>query len=150
VSAVDQVRIRDARAGDADDVARLMRLIGTETPPGDTQAREALEDFLAGGEVVLVAEQDGGVVGACSLHIARMNPMDVTPGAWLDGLAVDETHRRRGVGRALMEEARRRAEAAGCDSIVLHTHEEQEAALALYDDLGLARHGLFLVWPLDR
>lgn len=142
--------IRDALPGDADDVARLMRLIGTTIEPGDSRAGEGLADFLADGGVVVVAEEDGRVVGACTLLVKRLNPMDATPGAWLDGLAVEEGYRRRGIGRALMEEARRRAEAAGCDSIILHTHPEQAAALDLYGALGLRRHGILLIWPLDR
>jgi ribosomal protein S18 acetylase RimI-like enzyme len=140
--------VRDARPEDADEIARLMRLIGTTLAPGEARAREGLEDFLAGRGVVIVAEEDGAVVGACSLLLERLNPMDATPGAWLDGIAVDEAYRRRGIGRALMEEARRRADAAGCDSLVLHTHEGQEAALALYETLGLRRHGLLMIWPL--
>lgn len=142
--------IRDARSDDADDIARLMRLVGGTLPAGDSRAREGLEDFLADDGVVLVAEEDDRAVGVCTLLLKRMNPMDATPGAWLDGLAVDEGHRRRGIGRALMEEARRRAMAVGCDSIVLHTHEGQAAALDLYGSLGLRRHGLLMIWPLDR
>lgn len=142
--------IRDARPDDADEIARLMRLVGTTIEPGDSRARDGLADFLADDGVVLVADEDARVVGACTLLLKRMNPMDATPGAWLDGLAVDEAHRRKGIGRALMEEARRRAQAAGCDSIVLHTHGDQAAALDLYGALGLRRHGLLLIWPLER
>lgn len=140
--------MRDAEPEDADDVARLMAFIGGTIPPGDHRARPGLERFLARDGAVLVAEADGRVVGACTLLFTRFNPMDATPGAWLDGLAVDEAYRRRGIGRALMEEARRRSEAAGCDSLVLHTHEHQGPALALYESLGMKRHGLLMTWQL--
>lgn len=142
--------IRPAVPDDADDVARLMEFVGGTIPPGDHRARPGLESFLSQDGLVIVAEAGGRVVGACTLLFARFNPMDATPGAWLDGLAVDESHRRRGIGRALMEEARRRAAGAGCDSLVLHTHEDQDPALALYDSLGMKRHGLLMVWPLPR
>lgn len=142
--------IRDAKPDDADDVARLMAFIGGTIPPGDQRARPGLESFLSRDGAVLVAEADGSVVGACTLLFTRFNPMDAMPGAWLDGLAVDESHRRRGIGRGLMEEARRRAAMAGCDSIVLHTHEHQGPALALYESLRMKRHGILMVWPLQR
>lgn len=145
-----EVLIRDARSEDADDVARLMGMVGTAIRPGDDRARDGLEGFLGEGGIVLVAESEGRLVGVCTLLITRFNPMDASPGAWLDGLAVRAAHRRRGVGRTLMLEARRRAEAAGCDAIVLHTHESQAAALRLYEELGLRRHGLLMLWPLDR
>lgn len=147
---MSEVSIRDAEPEDADDVARLMAFIGGTIPPGDQRARPGLERFLARDGAVLVAEADGRVVGACTLLFTRFNPMDATPGAWLDGLAVDEAHRRRGIGRTLMEEARLRAEDAGCDSLVLHTHEDQGAAIALYESLGMKRHGLLMTWPLPR
>jgi ribosomal protein S18 acetylase RimI-like enzyme len=147
---VTEVLIRDALPEDADDVAHLMRMVGTSIRPGDDRARDGLEAFLMEGGIVLVAESEGRVVGACTLLVIRFNPMDAAPGAWVDGLAVQAAHRREGIGRALMHEARRRAEAAGCDAIVLHTHESQAAALRLYDDLGLRRHGLMMIWPLDR
>lgn len=143
------VTVRDALPGDAEDVARLMEFVGGTLKPGDSRAREGLEDFLADDGVVLIAEVGGRVVGACTLLLKRMNPMDEKPGAWLDGLAVEEHHRRRGVARSLMEEARRRADAAGCDSIVLHTHHQEIPAISLYEDLGFRRHGLLMVWPLD-
>lgn len=144
-----EIRIRDALPGDADDVARLMEPVGGTLKAGDSRARQGLEDFLADDGVVLVAETGGAVVGACTLLLKRMNPMDEKPGAWLDGLVVDEPYRRRGIARALMAEARTRAEAAGCDSIVLHTHLEQIPALSLYRDLGFRRHGILMVRPLD-
>lgn len=142
------VLIRDARPADADEVARLMRLVGTPLAPGDVRAREGFVDFVSANGLVLVAEEDGKVVGACTLLIARMSPMDETPAAWLDGLAVDEGFRRRGIGRELMGEARRRAEQAGCDAILLHTHEAERPAVALYEGLGLVNHGLLFMWDL--
>ena len=141
-------RIRDATPADADDVARLMRLVGTAIAPGDSRAATGMEDFLARGGLVLLAEEDERVLGACALLIGRLNPMDETPAAWLDGIAVDEGSRRRGIGSALMREAHRRATAAGCDSIVLHTHEDELPAMALYGRLGLARHGVLFLWDL--
>lgn len=143
------VAVRDARPEDADDVARLLRIVGTRLPPGDARVGEGLADFLADGGTVLVAEEEGRVVGVCTLLIRRFSPMDASPGAWLDGLAVEERYRGRGIGRALMQEARRRAEEAGCDSVILHTHEDQKEALRLYEELGLVRHGLLMIWDLD-
>jgi ribosomal protein S18 acetylase RimI-like enzyme len=47
--------------------------------------------------------------------------------------------RRLGVARALMEEAERRARAAGKTRITLHTTERMEAARTMYERLGFVR-----------
>lgn len=57
--------------------------------------------------------------------------------AWyVDALAVAETRRGGGVGRALLEDAEERARAAGCTSLALETQLENGAAQRLYEAAG--------------
>ena len=46
--------------------------------------------------------------------------------------AVVEEHRRRGIGRALIEEAKRLGDKDGCRSMLVPTSTSNEAAMALY------------------
>ena len=64
---------------------------------------------MADGDAAhLVAEDDGEVIGFCSLHFReRLNYP--TPEAWVPDLIVSERARRRGAARALLEEAERPA-----------------------------------------
>ena len=55
---------------------------------------------------------------------------------YVDALATDPAARRRGVARALLEEAESRARGAGLGSLALDTVEDNRAARALYVDLG--------------
>ena len=88
---------------------------------------------------VYVAEADGRIVARLSL--AR----DVHPAsahvAYL-GLMVAVSHRRRGVGRAMLEQAVAWAESAGIRKLELHVFPWNEPALALYTSFGFEREGL--------
>jgi RimJ/RimL family protein N-acetyltransferase len=88
---------------------------------------------------VLVAEaEDGSVVGRLSIardpHPASRHVADV-------GLMVDAAHRRRGIGRALLEAGVEWAREAGIAKLELHVFPWNEAAIALYDDFGFVREG---------
>jgi ribosomal-protein-alanine N-acetyltransferase len=79
-------------------------------------------------------------------------PMEVTVGFVVYWLIHDELHvlniataleeRRRGVARALMEEAARRARAAGAVLATLEVRRSNASALALYRDLGYRQVGI--------
>ena len=52
--------------------------------------------------------------------------------ARLTGLVVRDGHRRRGIGRALLDEATRQATAWGCDQLELTSSRSRDAAHAFY------------------
>lgn len=58
---------------------------------------------------------------------------------WLYYLAAAESHRGRGVARALVEEAERRLLAMGCPKVQLMVREGNEGVLGFYDSLGYER-----------
>ena len=90
----------------------------------------------------LVAEDDGAVAGFCSLHYrARLN--FPTPEAWVPDLFVAEGSRGRGLGRALLEEAERRARDRGCHRITLESGYQRDAAHRLYARVGMEDAGKF-------
>jgi RimJ/RimL family protein N-acetyltransferase len=88
---------------------------------------------------VLVAVLDGEIVGRLSLardpHPASHHVADL-------GLMVSSAHRRRGIGRALLEAAERWARDAGVSKLELHVFPHNEAALALYVACGYEREGV--------
>jgi RimJ/RimL family protein N-acetyltransferase len=88
---------------------------------------------------VYLAEGGGAVVGRLSLardvHPASAHVADL-------GLMVAATHRRRGVGRGLLDQAVAWAESAGVRKLELHVFPWNEPAIALYDAYGFEREGL--------
>lgn len=87
---------------------------------------------------VFVAEADGEVVARLSLardpHPASRHVADL-------GLMVASSHRRRGIGRALLEEAVDWSRRQGITKLELHVFPWNEPAIALYESFGFEREG---------
>jgi ribosomal-protein-alanine N-acetyltransferase len=67
----------------------------------------------------------------------RLSRVDGTPPVlYVWEVGVLEHHRRRGIGRALVEEAKRLASEDGCRSMIVPTETSNEAAMALYRAAG--------------
>jgi putative acetyltransferase len=87
---------------------------------------------------VFVAEEDGTVVARLSLsrdpHPASRHVADL-------GLMVATSHRRRGVGKKLLEEAVAWARMSEISKLELHVFPWNEPALRLYESFGFEREG---------
>jgi ribosomal protein S18 acetylase RimI-like enzyme len=92
---------------------------------------------------VLVAVEDGEIVGSLTLELSRrVNPLDdplEAHRAHIRMLGVAPDHQGGGVGKRLMHEAETRARAAGKSEITLHTTEPMATARAMYARLGYER-----------
>jgi len=88
---------------------------------------------------VYVAEEDGVLVGRLSLarnpHPASHHVADL-------GLMVAAGHRRRGVGRMLLEQAVAWASEANVRKLELHVFPWNEPAMKLYETFGFEREGV--------
>jgi len=91
----------------------------------------------------LVAAMDGRLAGLVHIvfHRSMTSPTTV---CYLQDLFTDPAARGRGVGRALIEAAYRRAEAAGATRVYWQTHETNTTAMRLYD--GVAERTGFVVY----
>ena len=58
---------------------------------------------------------------------------------WINYLAVSPHHRRRGIGRSIVEEAEKRLGSAGCPKINLQVRETNRAVIQFYERLGYTR-----------
>lgn len=134
--------VRGARPEDAETIARFQESMALETEgkaldPGRIRAgvRKALAEQDEG--FYLLADLDGAPAG--SLLVTR-EWSDWRNGWfwWIQSVFVPEARRRQGVYRALHDEVRRRALAAGnVIGIRLYVERENTAAQATYERLGM-------------
>jgi ribosomal protein S18 acetylase RimI-like enzyme len=73
---------------------------------------------------------------------AAVAPLPPPGMLYVDALATDPAHRRRGVARALLAEADRLAAEAGLDGVALDTGIDNRAARRLYESAGFRARGL--------
>lgn len=142
------IGIRRAEPGDAAALVHLLRQVGREEgawllTTDESRSVVAERRYLRAvrrhpDAAVFVAEEDDVVVGRLSLardtHPASRHVADL-------GLLVAATHRRRGIGRALLEQALAWATAAGVTKLELHVFPWNEPAIGLYESFGFEREG---------
>jgi GNAT superfamily N-acetyltransferase len=87
-----------------------------------------------------VAEDGGQVVGLAVLHVSLSVGYD-DPSGKLSGLVVDESHRKRGVGKALVDAVEAEARARGCARLSLTTASRRADAHAFYGRVGFEQTG---------
>ena len=112
-------------------MARLVPQLSTSIPAPDAAALSAI--VASDASVLLLAEEDGEVVGAMTLVVFTI-PTGVR--AWIEDVVVDEAARGRGVGDALNRAAIERAREAGARTVDLTSRPSREAANHLYRRLG--------------
>jgi putative acetyltransferase len=142
------IRIRRAVPADAAALVALAHEVGTEdgrwilTTDGwrsVSDERRYLKAIQRDRDAaVFVADDDGQIVGRLSLardrHPASRHVADL-------GLMVAAEHRRRGIGRTLLEEAVAWARVSGVDKLELHVFPWNRPALRLYESFGFQREG---------
>jgi GNAT superfamily N-acetyltransferase len=139
--------MRPAAAEDFHAVTALIGQFGAaRTPAADrtdavrrTYAAH-LADIAAGRGLCTVAETDEAVVGVCAVAWQRPFWTDEVH-AWLPDLMVDEAHRGRGIGRALLADTIARAEGMGAAQLSLESGPAREAAHGLYRSMGFTEPG---------
>jgi GNAT superfamily N-acetyltransferase len=121
------IRIRDAAAADHAEYCRLFPELRIDDPLPD-QAKFDAEIRPTS----FVAELEHRVVGFLYYVVLA----DI---GYVKVIISDPAMRRRGIGRAMMQEAIDRFRAAGAKTCVLNVFPHNEAAIALYESFGLER-----------
>ncbi len=133
---MDTLIIRQAKREDSTDLAILAAQLGYPTTANQVEAR--LPRYLDSDErCVLVAEHEGMVIGWTSLEI--VDHFYIEKYVEISGFVVDEAHRGRGVGHALMDGAERWAMARNIDILRLRANTIRTEAHRFYESLGFTR-----------
>ena len=127
------LRIRGARPGDADSLARLSTQLGYPATPAEAKLR-AKGIVGQRGHALLVAEVDGRVVGW--IHVVECVRMESDPSAEVAGLVVDEAFRGSGIGARLLAEAEAWAVAGGYEILRVRSNVKRNRARRFYEREG--------------
>ena len=141
--------VRLAGPDDFDAVTALLEELGRPVVSDRGAALAVYTRDLEDPEAAhLVAEDDQGqIVGFCSLHFRpRLN--QTTHEAWIPDLIVAEEARSQKIGRALLEEAEKRARERGCHALALESAHWRTDAHRFYRDIGIPDVGLSFGKPL--
>ena len=132
--------LRDAAAGDEDDIARLVYDLAVY----EKLAEEAVatpEDFrthLFGPQPrahALVAEVGGKAVGI-AIWFYNFNTFTCRPGLYLEDVFVEPAHRGLGIGRAFFQAMAQRAVEHGCSRMEWSVLDWNAPAIAFYRSMG--------------
>jgi ribosomal protein S18 acetylase RimI-like enzyme len=145
--------IRPAVTGDEEELGRLGTLLVLEhhnfdskrflAPRPDTPS--AYGKFLASQigqpeRLVLVAEREGAVVGYVFGGMESFDYMSLRgPAGVLYDLVVDPTHRRQGIGAALLKAAFADLKKRGAPRVLLFTAYKNQIAQSLFERCGFRR-----------
>lgn len=135
------MRIRPATVGDSPALSRLFAQLGY--PKGTTPAEivPRLTKIESLGDACLVAESDDGhVVGLAGLHLVHVLHYP-KPLGYITAFVVDDTVRRQGVGRKLLDAATEWARAKGCYRLSLTSADHRADAHAFYPASGFPMTG---------
>ncbi len=142
------MEIRKAREQDIDAILELNRQIGEVhfaqapqvfCPPSPEERAFLLAAIAAEGRLFCVAEQDGAVAGflTARIDINETIPfLSKEPICRIGTLVVDEGHRSRGIGKALIAHCDEWGKAQGASQLRLEVMAFNERAKALYERLG--------------
>jgi predicted N-acetyltransferase YhbS len=137
--------IRPAEPRDSAAIARLIAQLEYQVTAEEVADRLAI---MAGeGALVLVAEQEGRVIGCLSTSIMRVLHRPAPVGR-ISLMVVDESMRSRGVGSALVRAAECALAERGCYMVEVTSHVRRTDAHRFYEKLGYERTSVRLAREL--
>ena len=140
----EEPRIRLAEERDVPRIIELYRELTITDSEIEHRRSPSLADYqLVFAEIcadprqkLFVAELRSELVGTIELLIIPNLSHNGTPFAFLENLIVTEKHRRRGLGRMLLEHAVALAEETGCHMVELCSDVRRHEAHRLYSSMG--------------
>ena len=139
------VTIRDAALDDLPRVVALLQELSLDEPREQSEG-PLLESYVSAFHHIeanprhrlLVAEDEGRVVGTVTLMIVPNLSYRGQPWAHVDNVAVDRASRSKGIGEALMRYTVEEARRAGCYKLSLTSNKRRAEAHRFYRRLGFS------------
>ncbi len=136
------------RAATENDIPRILELYEEQLVIGVAEAEKqqspsadnyrqvfSMIEALPGCELV-VAEEQGEVIGTLMFVIVPNLSHRALPWSLVENMVVDSKHRRKGIGRLLMDYVLTGAKEAGCYKVQLLSNKSREEAHRFYESIG--------------
>lgn len=135
------MQIEEVKEADLEQLAQLYQQLLPNEVSIERMRNVLVRNRANPHHLILAAKIEGRVVGSllavcCDMLFGQCRPFMV-----LEDVVVDEAHRRRGVGTALMRCAQRKAEALECAYIMLVTDRRSPEPKEFYSALGYNTDG---------
>jgi len=123
------------------DMPRILELYGELTEQQHHLSADDVQSVFTeivsmAGHELLVAEDEGEVIGTMVLLIVPNLSHGALPWAVVENVVVDQRYRRQGIGKLLMKYAIARARKAGCYKVQLLSNKKRREAHRFYQALG--------------
>ena len=136
--------VRRATSADSRAISALLAELAYPTDPAEVTSR--LAGLGATGDVALVVERDGALVGLLTLHQTRF--LHRPPDARMTSLVVTSPARGQGAGRRLVAAAETLAREWGCARLEVTSGFRLREAYGFYERLGFEHNAQRFVKPL--
>lgn len=131
------MEIRLAQSEDFDQIATLLCQLNPNDPKLSSDEFKTFSEILNSEYLrLLVAEEDGVLIGSCYLNIILNLTRRARPYAVIENVITDLSHRNKGVGKALMDKAIELSWSMDCYKIMLMTGRNEESVHAFYKKCG--------------
>lgn len=117
----------------------LPTLITREAPQALADSAQFVRSHLGDHSAIFIALVDGQIIG--NISITRLQRGELRHRAEI-GMSVAGSHRRQGVGRALLHKCIEWATEQGIERLELDVTTNNPAGIALYESLGFVREGV--------
>jgi ribosomal protein S18 acetylase RimI-like enzyme len=154
-----EIYIREATLADLDLILKLNKALfdhetmfnseynldWTYSPGANDYFKQTIEGEKG---IALVAVVEDKVIGYIALSIYSQSFLKQNPIAELDNMFVNDAYRGKGVGKKLVEEAKRQAKGKGAKKLKVEAAVQNEKAINLYRSCGFSDFDLILMQDL--
>ena len=128
-----------ANPNEAERLAELVKILWPDHTLAEL-TEIAMEYLRSEQSAVFVTEMDGAYVGIalCGLRHDYVEGCETSPVGYLEGVAVREAYRRRGVAKALVSECEQWAREQGCTEFASDCEQTNTASLGFHLGVGFS------------
>ena len=131
------MQIRLAERKDYGQLTGLLRQLNPSDPEVTEVELKVFQEIIDSKYLDLIVAEDKGVLmGSCYLNVIPNITRGGRPYAVIENVITDSTHRKRGIGKALIDRAIEMAWQHNCYKVMLMSGRKQEAVDAFYKQCG--------------